>query len=196
MNGEGSLLPPRVAGPLVLVAALGVAGVIGVLIDQNLALKRALASRAPSPGIEAGSHLPDIQLIDPSGEPHALHALVEQTPLLLGFMTTTCPTCEQNLPQWDRLTARLRSSAFAIVSFDPPEATSRYVQSHGLTWVVWRIDPSAARAARITHVPTTLVIGERGAVIYAKSGVLSDADLDTIVKYLPDGVSGARSSNP
>lgn len=166
---------------LLALAIVLVAGVMWALIEQNRTLKAALRTSAGAPpqsGLVAGLKLPDLPLVSLSGEPSSLTQVLGGKTAVVGFMTTTCPSCKANLPQWDTLRTDLAGLdiRFLALSFDDAQATRTFRAQHNIDWAMWEIPRSAAGLLPKTLVPTTLVVDQQGAVLRSKTGVPSALD--------------------
>ena len=167
--------------PLLALAVVLVAGVMWALIEQNRTLKASLDAgrRAPpSSGLVSGLKLPDLPLMSLAGEPSNLTQVLGGKTAVVGFMTTTCPSCKANLEQWDALRTDLAELAirFLALSFDDAQATRTFRVQHSIDWPMWEIPRSAAGLLPKTLVPTTLVVDQQGVILRSKTGVLSDLD--------------------
>jgi peroxiredoxin len=160
-----------------------VAAVIFALADQNRQLKSALA-RGPSPSVSLapGDRIPDVGLVDLSGEEAMLHGLLDAGGVV-AFLTTSCKWCERSLDHWDLLAEGLRAEgiAFSGISLDPLHASQRYADEHSIQWPLWVLGDQEDRAKiDIASVPQTILIGEGGIVVRIWRGALMVPDLTAI----------------
>jgi peroxiredoxin len=104
---------------------------------------------------------------------------------MLFVFNTSCPYCRSMIPVWRQLADSVGRLAptlevFAI-SLDPADSTRRYATEHALPYsVVTFPQPKLARLYRAVAVPQTIVLDWRGTVLYAKTGVLDRASLDSV----------------
>lgn len=169
---------------LTLAAWVLVIGVVGLLADQNRTLKAELERRArPPAGLEPGDQIPSFALTGTANESTELVDLMGGEGGVIAVFTTTCPYCEENLPNWDRLATALEAAQlpFLGVSLHPAAETANYVSSHDLDWPVWVAESSAASRLKIQAVPTTIVYSANGNVHDAWRGVLPDDVVDEIL---------------
>lgn len=171
---------------LLALAIVVVGGVMWALIEQNLTLKASLRTsqgRPPESGLVSGLKLPDLPLVSLTGEASSLTEVLGGKTAVVGFMTTTCPSCQANLPQWDSLRAHLaeHGTRFLALSFDDEQASRTYRAEHRIEWPMWGIPRSAAALLPKTLVPTTLVVDREGVVLRSKTGVLSDLDREELL---------------
>ncbi len=191
---DRSLWPPQASTVLAFSATVVAAAVMLVLVDQNRDMRDELAARRTAPAtISAGAKVPDIDLVSLAGKRQSLYAAAEDGPVVVAFMTTTCPGCERNIEAWNRLSDELARGEFRVISLDGPAATAAYREEHELSWEFLRGDNvSWPRDIGVRGVPTTLVLGPRGSVLRAEEGALSETDLGLIVESVAGPAVRAR----
>ena len=100
--------------------------------------------------------------------------------LLLVFRST-CPTCEQALPAWNRLarSSRWRTTAIGL---ETAGAAAAYASERipAARVAVPRDPDRFTRRFRISVVPTTLVIDRGGRLVARHAGPLEEADLEAL----------------
>lgn len=101
-------------------------------------------------------------------------------PSLLLFFQSTCPACGRNLPAWHRLIrerpAGVRTVAVGLEAAGP---ALDYVREE-LPRALGTRPAESGRTTRILGVeavPTTLVLGADGRVLWRRSGVLDDGEV-------------------
>ena len=165
---------------LVSLALALVVGVMWILVEQNRALKASLGRTRmpPSSELVTGLQLPDLPLLALTGEAVSLAEVTHGRAVVVGFLTTTCPACAANLPNWRELSADLatRGITFIALSFDDSAATRAYRTEHRIDWPIWTISATARTLLPRTVVPTTLVLDGARVIVRSKVGVLSDYD--------------------
>ena len=172
---------------LICLALALVAGVMFGLVEQNRMLKASLRSGNASPpsesGLIIGRRFPDLPLAALTGESASLSEIIGGRVSVVGLLTTTCPSCAANLPQWQQLGSDLavRGAAFFALSFDESERTRAYWAEHGLIWPVWTIPTAAQQLLVQARVPTTLLVNGEGVIVRMKVGVLSQLDREELL---------------
>jgi len=148
------------------------------------------AKRAPV-GTDRGQRFPDLLLTAPDGKPVKLSDL-EGKVVVLHFWGTWCPTCRQELPQFERLQqgfAGQRDLVFVFTQAREPAATSRqWLKQNG---VKLALHDSGARDSRddsfrlsngqalkdrqVAPVfPATYVLDRHGLVVFSLHGSAED----------------------
>lgn len=120
--------------------------------------QRALASLTPEGIIEAGSRLPDAELLDPHGQPTTLsEALAGRPGVLVFYRGAWCPYCNLALRTYQAaLVDELERRGVQLVAVSPqrPDGSLTMQEKHGLRFPVLS-DPGSAlgRAAGIMTRP-------------------------------------------
>ncbi|MDY7093774.1 MAG: TlpA disulfide reductase family protein [Acidobacteriota bacterium] len=91
---------------------------------------------------------------------------------VIDFAATWCGPCWKTLPQYQQLAERHPQFQFLVVSEDEePAGRDRLVRELGLRLpVVWDEDHVIAEHYRLKGMPTTVVLGSDGEVLYRHSG--------------------------
>ncbi len=178
------------AGRFLIVSSIVVvSAVVVALVDQNRQLKAALGSsgspQAPTTiSYEAGDELPNIELVgitepESSAGPRLLRDVVGGAGVA-AFMTTTCPYCEEAIPNWQRLAEEVRADGyrFVAISLSMPDVTASYVREHGIRYPVWAINSRFAYdKLQLRAVPATLLLGEGASILEIMYGELLGGDI-------------------
>lgn len=131
-----------------------------------------------------GRQLPPLQVLTDSGKLSTLAPARVSCGTLMVFFRSDCPYCEVSAPLWQRLAL---SNPVVAVSPEVHAAARNWIERHNLD-VVQVGTPSDIRQMAtewgVTQVPITLVIGDRGAVTYAKIGQLLSSDTAAITSAL------------
>lgn len=101
-------------------------------------------------------------------------------PSLLLFFQSTCPACARNLPAWRRLVDRRPAGVRSLaVGLEPPAAALRYVREEipDALGLRPREPGRTTRILGVEAVPSTLIVGPRGRLLWRRTGVLSDRDV-------------------
>ena len=126
--------------------------------------------------LEPGSKAPDFSLPDRNGDVQSLRAALEKGPVLLTFFKISCPTCQYALPFFDRLSAATEASpvTFWAVSQNDRGSTAAFNRE-------FEVEPPelfdsededfpASNAYGVTHVPTSFLIEQDGAISLSSVG--------------------------
>jgi hypothetical protein len=101
---------------------------------------------------------------------------------LLIVFNTTCPICLETADEWRRLDSLVRGVPHLTVlgwSQHVDSLTRPYVEQQGFEFRVIVPDLRWLRPYKLEGVPNTLVVGDDGRVLYARSGALTAAALDS-----------------
>ncbi|MBI5331346.1 MAG: TlpA family protein disulfide reductase [Betaproteobacteria bacterium] len=140
-------------------------------------------------GNARGQRFPDLYLTQPNGRPMALSHL-RGRPVVLHFWGAWCPACREELPQFQRLVARLgKDVAFLFIQVREPATASRqWLQQQGIRLPV---HDSGAKGPRDAHFwlgngakisdrevaplfPSTYVLDRHGLVVFTRRGSAPD----------------------
>ena len=124
---------------------------------------------AETPGAE-GSQPADFTLPDLDGQQVTLRRFLGKTPVLLVFWATWCPECKAAIPEINALTTGPLAEKLQIFGIDfreSREKVARAVTSRGIRYPVLLDERGqAARTYGIVGVPTYVLIGRDGKVVY------------------------------
>lgn len=103
---------------------------------------------------------------------------------LLFVFNTTCPYCRGIIPLWQHMADSLeglgRVQVLAI-SLDAADTTRQYIREHRLRYPVLTFPTSKLkRLYRAVAVPQTVVLDWKGTVLYARTGTMDSASLDSV----------------
>ena len=124
---------------------------------------------AATPGAES-DRAADFTLADLDGQPVTLSRFLGKTPVLLVFWATWCPECKAAIPEINALTTGPLAEKLQIFGIDFRESREKVAQavtSRGIRYPVLLDERGqAARAFGIVGVPTYILIGREGKVLY------------------------------
>ncbi|MEX0691124.1 MAG: redoxin family protein [Gemmatimonadales bacterium] len=109
--------------------------------------------------------------------------------LLLVF-NSACPICRETVPAWRRLDSLVAGvSGLSVLGWsqDPDSLSRAYVAEMGFAFPVVAPDLRWLRPYKVEGVPATLVVGDSGRVLYARSGALTPAAVDSAVVVAQGG---------
>jgi len=168
------------------VALLAASGLVFVLSSRNRELSadyRQLRELSTLP--HPGTVVPTFRAATLEGRPVVVGELPDSgARQVLFIFNTTCPFCLATLPVWKRLgdsLGRLGGVQMLAISLDPEDSTKDYVAAHALRYPAL-IFPQRKlkRLYRAVAVPQTVVLDWSGTVLYAKTGTLDSASLDSV----------------
>jgi thiol-disulfide isomerase/thioredoxin len=132
---------------------------------------------APAALYAAGFH-------DPAGEPQSL-ARYQGKVVVLNFWATWCGPCRQEMPAFERMSARWsrRGVQFVGIADDDPGKVDRFARELGIRYPLWvggaEVDEMARRLGNVERVlPYTVVLGPQGQVLRQKVGIYTEPELD------------------
>ena len=112
----------------------------------------------------------DFTLPDLDGRPVTLGPFLGKKPVLLVFWATWCPECEAAIPEINALTTGPIAEKLQIFGLDfreSREKVARAVTSRGIRYpVLLDLRGEVARAYGVVGVPTYILIGREGKVLY------------------------------
>ena len=143
-------------------------------------------SAIPAPAVvRVGQLAPDFTLPDINNDSFHLYGH-RGRPVLIEFMTTSCPACTQQAPILSELWSRHGVHAdFLSISIDPardqPTILSAYAQQHNMPWT-WAIDQrQVMQTYGVTATPTIFILDSDGVV---KNHFVGVQDLQTLENSL------------
>ncbi|HEX6182745.1 MAG TPA: redoxin domain-containing protein [Pyrinomonadaceae bacterium] len=154
-----------------LVLLLAVAN--GLLIRQNLGMRKALAAYQPQ-RLEAGAKVQPFTAAGLSGDPVAVNYGDGGTKKLLFYFTRTCPYCRDQFPRWREILERVDGERFEVIGLvDEAEDKPRleeYLRSVGCAsdspkpLRVAFVPKEVRRNYKLTATPVTLLVSNDGTV--------------------------------
>ncbi len=177
-------------------AALSV--VVLTLTRQNRDLSQEVRHlRAESKALQAGSVVPAFSAATLDGDSITVGDVAPGDLQLLFVLTSKCPYCLRTLPTWKSIARQMQQSGSSRVSVvgisldSVADSTRRYVDDHDIGFPIVRFpDARMAGIYRALGTPITVVIGEKGEVVYGRAGELSDSAAVDSLRAVLDGNSG------
>lgn len=124
----------------------------------------------------------------PQGEEISLQFGKDEPRRLILVFSTTCPNCDTNWPNWERLLERLPNdgpTAMPVTLWISGDVPSDYRKKHGLDrFLLLRANPDTIEDYRLNFVPETLLIDRDGTVLFASSGLLTEGQTQTILRLV------------
>jgi peroxiredoxin len=191
----------RIASFFPVIALLFATGLVIVLSRQlDGARKQRDLLMERSRSLQPGAYVPVQSTPTLDGSSVVLGEVAPGTRQVLFVYNTRCPFCLASVPAWQRIAGRLRGNRAArvvAVSLDSLEVTRRYARRHALRYPsAILLDPRPTSLFRFNNVPQTLVIDERGRVMYSRVGRLdegpaADSVLAAVARPLPGATTAA-----
>ncbi|MEM6795760.1 MAG: thioredoxin family protein [Acidobacteriota bacterium] len=171
----------------VVLVLMSLASAVAVLAMQNRSLKtmvRAITEIQQPEFLRIGSETPPLRLEPLSGGNVSLEPSADAAALVFAFRTD-CPACKKTGPLWNQLATELRGHVqIAAVSSEPLDALMAYKGKHLPQYDLFAIQQSALADYKISIVPQTILIGDRGLVLGVWPGELSPGDADSIKRMV------------
>jgi cytochrome c biogenesis protein CcmG/thiol:disulfide interchange protein DsbE len=140
----------------------------GVMFSTSVFLL--VLTAAASGGMEG------LELQAMNGGSVSVDSLLDEGPLVLDFWATWCRPCRVEMPKIQKIYEELAGEKvhFAAVSLDTRQSKNRveaYIRQNAVSIPVYR-DPEGrlARKFKVTAIPTTILIDQRGEVAYQTRG--------------------------
>ena len=164
--------------PWILLGAVALVGVLG-LIAWNAGYLRLPVGGVPTGPISKGQPAPEFARTTLDGREIALADFVGR-PILVDFWATWCGPCHIQTRVLEPLVAEYRDRvAFLTVSMGEEPETVRQFYRGSLPPYPVLLDPTDTLSAEfgIHALPTILVIGRDGKVVYFEAGIADDPTL-------------------
>lgn len=138
----------------------------------------------------ANAQMPAVSLENSKGETVSTASLVDGTPMIISFWSTTCKPCireldaiNELLPDW------LDEADFKVVAVSTDDARSTtkarsLAEGHGWTDFIVLYDKNQAfmRAMNVTLTPQVYVMDGNGKIVYSHTGYTPGSELELIEK--------------
>lgn len=133
----------------------------------------------------------DFTVFDAEGNPHKLSEFYGK-PILVNFWATWCPNCVAAMPSIQNMYDKYGDDiVFMMVNAtdgiqDTVDSASAYIKEKGYSFpVYYDTEFSASYAYRVSSIPQTVLINERGEVSYMYIGKVPENILSAYInKYL------------
>lgn len=169
---------------MVVVLVLGL--LVILLVAQNRRLQEQLAqlTRRPTPAtLKPGDEVAAVELLQTSGQERTLsYAPGERLKLLLVF-NTTCPSCQNNLANWEQIVLAADPQRVEItgISLHDLSRTRDFAAGRELSFpVTVPLDADFVERYKVDAVPQTILVAGDGRVREVWLGVLDEAQVAKI----------------
>ena len=161
-----------IAAMLFLVCGVALAGPGRVLPESGAGA----AVPGPSAGPAADFTLPDLD-----GQPVALNRFLGKKAVLLVFWATWCPECKAAIPEINAMTTGPLAGKLQVLGLDFRESREKVanaVKARGIRYPMLLDEKGqVARAYGVVGIPTYVLIGRDGKVIYREHVLPGDISL-------------------
>lgn len=142
----------------------------------------------------------DLPAADLAGQTAPVLLAGRERPLLLLVLSTDCPFCEANMPNWRALADQIaRRGAEApelmVLSVSESGETRDYLARHGIDLPVRLISPSVLSLLGIPGYPGTVAFHPSSPALLAWTGVLEDGDQEAVMSWSRTPWSGSSQVN-
>ncbi|HEY4349788.1 MAG TPA: TlpA disulfide reductase family protein [Paraburkholderia sp.] len=152
------------------------------------------AASAAAQFAQAPQTVPQVSLIDSSGQPQPL-ARNDGKPLVVNLWATWCPPCQAEMPVLAQAQADNGRVDVVFVNQGETRATvDDYLDSHGIRLANSMLDPglAVARAVDAVGFPTTLFYDAHGRLLARHLGPFSRATFDAALEQFYPAVSARK----
>ncbi|HVE71334.1 MAG TPA: TlpA disulfide reductase family protein [Thermoanaerobaculia bacterium] len=137
-------------------------------------------SAATSTGIEPGTVMPEYTSLNLDGSKFDLAARREKV-VLLNLWATWCGPCRYEIPELQRIHNAYAGRGFEVVGVSvdqtPVDAVREFVTEHKMTYpVVHDQEERLAGLLEASVLPTSVLIGRDGKIIWKKVGAILEND--------------------
>jgi thiol-disulfide isomerase/thioredoxin len=140
--------------------------------------------------VRVGEFSPNFELLDLSGEPHALSQHRGQA-VILNFWTTWCPPCRFEMPALQKMYEQYAEQGFTILGInltesDDVELIEPYKEELGLTFPILLDFESNVSGSlyRVLGLPTSVFIDRTGIVLEVYVGAIPLEELESKVQAI------------
>jgi hypothetical protein len=175
---------PVLTGLVMLALVLTTADAL--LIAKNKALRRRVEGLIMASFAPVGATLPELSGKSVDGTPLDID-LVQSAPLILLLFEPSCAICDQNWPNWAKLTNDPQIGRQCLLVSANPKIPASYLERHqaGHRGALLGISPDIVRSFHLSSTPQTILV-QSGRIVMTWPGVLSEADLREIKTGLMD----------
>ena len=143
---------------------------------RSIILTGCLSSSVISPASAGGNELVDFQLLDLSGQKHALSDYRGRW-VIINFWATWCGPCIKEIPELVELQRKYRTTA-QVLGINFEQSTTNNIRRYGnqldINYPILRItDEPLVPFEPLKGLPTTFIVSPEGKIIHRHLGPLS-----------------------
>jgi thiol-disulfide isomerase/thioredoxin len=131
--------------------------------------------------LNAGDAVPALRTVSVSGDSVFIGEARRGRRQILLFLTKECPFCRATMPAWRTIVQATRDSgqgqvSVVAIAVDSAERMPEYLKSYGIAVPVVALpDRRTRKLFRAAAVPQTVVVGDSGIVLFARTGQIINA---------------------
>ncbi|MDI6696432.1 MAG: TlpA disulfide reductase family protein [Anaerolineales bacterium] len=136
------------------------------------------SGEAPLAALESGTTIPDIEMVSLKGEPMRPSDYRGKV-VLMNFWATWCGPCIREMPMFQEYQDRYPNLVvLGVDEEETPEKVSQFIEQMGITYTI-ALDQRAemGRAMRVSFLPTTIFVDEKGEIRFRHYGIMSEEQL-------------------
>jgi len=136
------------------------------------------SGEAPLAALEPGTMIPDIEMASLKGEPMRPSDYRGKV-VLMNFWATWCGPCIREMPMFQEYQDRYPNLVvLGVDEEETPEKVSQFIEQMGITYTI-ALDQHAemGRAMRVSFLPTTIFVDEKGEIRFRHYGIMSEEQL-------------------
>jgi thiol-disulfide isomerase/thioredoxin len=138
------------------------------------------SNQQPKLKFAAGDKAPDFALKTPDGAEVTLASLKGRI-VLLDFWATWCGPCKMAMPGIQKIHEKYKGKPVTVIGVDtwergPADAPKKYMDKQGFTYGLLLKGDDLAKAYGISGIPTFVLIGTDGKILYTSVGFSDEAE--------------------
>ena len=142
------------------------------------------ATKARAGGLDLGRALPPIRLDEPSGESITVYFEGDALATLLLFHASGCDACTATSASWRESLGAAARPDVRVLCIQTDGAEGNLITLDGLPASLSVPLPPAGWLAALPAVPATLLVDDRGTLVWAEYGALSEASTRSLTEAL------------
>ncbi|MDH5472879.1 MAG: TlpA family protein disulfide reductase [Gammaproteobacteria bacterium] len=177
----------------ILIFVMIIAGVAGFGLQRTLINQKNQNLTPELPDAQTnivGQQRPDFGLKDIEGQMRNINEWDGKV-ILVNFWATWCPPCKKEIPAFMALQDEYAEQGFQVIgiAIDDEESVKDYVDTMGINYPVMAAELAAMEVSRwygnrLNALPYSAFINRDGKIIYTRSGELTKAQVEHIIKPL------------
>lgn len=172
--------------PLFAAVAIGAAA-LGFFFGQPQQLQTQ-SGTAISP--DAAAKLANLVVTTPQGQPASLSQWQGKV-RVVNFWATWCPPCREEMPEFSRVQQKLADKGvqFVGIGIDTPENILNFQKASPVSYPLLLgsydvLKLTVELGNKSSALPFTVILDRAGKIAHSKTGKLSEAELETLLKPL------------
>jgi len=151
--------------------------------EEKEQMKAALSHEDPNANFETGVFAEEFVTTDLNGEKISLTDLKEKI-VVLNFWFTSCQPCILEIPELNKLVEKYKDQnvAFIAITFSKETDLKKFFSNHKFDFTIVA-DLGLIKQYKVDSYPTSMIIDEKGEIIFRKVGVFTE-EIDTKIGLL------------